>query len=72
MKINKIIKLLVITVVLLSLLPVLPLQAQDEGPRSGGTMQIGINGDVLSFNTILNFWYRSCTYQVNVSFSPPI
>lgn len=25
-----------------------------------------MSGDPISFNTLLNYWYRSCTYQVNV------
>jgi peptide/nickel transport system substrate-binding protein len=38
----------------------------DEEPLYGGTLRIAINGDVISFNTILNYWFRTTTYDVNV------
>ena len=38
----------------------------NEEPLYGGTLRIALNGDVISFNPILNYWFRTTTYDVNV------
>ena len=35
-------------------------------PLYGGNMRISWSGDVISFNTLINFWFRTTGYDVNV------